>query len=113
MTTLAKAKEGGGEYTMPDSVPQEVLDRTRHCPRAFACLSPGGSATCKVIRANGKDVLFIDVAAPPDCPYALNWGTGAMCRCPTHFHLRGGAVPGRRPGGSGAARAQRARRLFP
>jgi len=72
---------------MPTSVPQEVLDRTKDCPRGFACLPPDGSPICKVIQADGKDVLFIAVDDPPTCPYALYWGTGCMCRCPTHFYL--------------------------
>ena len=72
---------------MAVSVAQEVLDRTTDCPHDFACLSGNGRPACKVIRADGEDVLFIEVDLLPTCPYFLQWGTGAMCRCPTYYYL--------------------------
>jgi hypothetical protein len=76
---------GGG--VMVTFVPQDVLGRTTDCPYDVACLSGTGRPACKVIQADGKDVLFIEPNHLPVCPYVLSWGTGAMCRCPTHYYL--------------------------
>ena len=72
------------------AVPDSILKETTNCPNKFSCLQTaqcGSREICNVQETYGKDILVLKTRESADCPYRLSFGTGMICRCPTHYAI--------------------------
>ena len=77
---------------MNDSVPDEVIKETTKCLSEFSCLTNGlddAVPGCAVEIVLGKNLLFVKPKHKSvlRCPYLMHYGSGYLCRCPTHSYL--------------------------
>ena len=74
-----------GRGSQPLEIESETLARTIHCREGFACLV--GQHCCSVESCIGGTILF--VRRPPEdvCYYAVHFGDGCLCSCPTRKEL--------------------------
>lgn len=62
-----------------------VLRQTTKCGQAFSCLHTGQCGDvpmCDVETAHGENVLCVQAADWPKCPYHLDFGGALFCVCP-------------------------------
>jgi hypothetical protein len=60
------------------------------CPNSVSCIETGCCGEremCKVQRAAGENILFLEGDMPFGCPYLLPFGYGHLCTCPVHAKL--------------------------
>ena len=71
---------------MEIKIPQHILEETTRCTRKFSCLSDTTRDFCKIVHANGLNVLFIN-QNPRACSYKIPFGSSYICTCPTRFEI--------------------------
>jgi hypothetical protein len=67
-------------------VPQKILEQTKNCEKNFNCLANNTRNVCKVVHANGQNVLFIK-KNPRSCFYKIPFGSSYICSCPTRHEI--------------------------
>ncbi len=74
-----------------DSAPLHVSDAakllSRQCPRNFACLESNGRDVPKITNCVEGKIHFVDCKAGQTCLYAMEFGEGRICLCPTRIEL--------------------------
>ena len=73
-------------------VPQQTIAAAARCRHDNSCLETGRCGTgalCAVAEADGDSILYLDSAAPLQCPYQLKFGGKQVCTCPVHYDLFG------------------------
>lgn len=68
------------------SLPTEIRNQSSRCPFGFSCVDDNRTIRCRVLDANGENVLFIENSRP-ECPYNISFGSSRICRCPTRYYL--------------------------
>ena len=71
---------------MEMKIPQEIIEQTTQCTKNISCLSDKTRDVCKVLHADGVNVLFIEKNAK-SCPYKIPFGSSYICSCPIRHEL--------------------------
>ena len=72
---------------MKIEIPLEVITKTKHCQKEFACLSQPVAALCKIERDIIYNSFFFRCVTAAPCSYKVPSDHGNYCVCPTRIAI--------------------------